>query len=65
MYVCVCNAVSESRLREAVAEGACDFESLQVRTEAATCCGCCEPEVRTILKDALEKQPPSRHYRAA
>ncbi|HET7306682.1 MAG TPA: (2Fe-2S)-binding protein [Gammaproteobacteria bacterium] len=65
MYVCICNAVSEKRIRQAVAEGADDFESLQEATCVATCCGCCESEVRNILEDALDEQMPSRHYRAA
>lgn len=65
MFVCICNAVPEKCLREAVAEGATDFESLRDATCAATCCGCCEPEVRAILDDALQGQAPSRRYRAA
>lgn len=65
MFVCICNAVSEKRIREAIAEGADDFETLQAETSVATCCGCCEPEVRNLLEDALAEQNPARHYRAA
>lgn len=49
MYVCVCNAVTDSEIREAYAEGACSFEALQDELGVATCCGCCEPIARQIL----------------
>jgi bacterioferritin-associated ferredoxin len=65
MYVCLCNAVPEKRVREAVAEGSTDFETLQAVTGVSTCCGCCEPEVRNLLEDVLDEQNPPRHYRAA
>lgn len=55
MYVCLCNAVSERRIRRAVASGDTSFEALQEDLGVSTCCGCCEEEVRDILADCLDK----------
>lgn len=49
MYVCVCNAVTDSEIREAYADGARTFEALQDELAVSTCCGCCEPMVRDIV----------------
>ncbi|MGH8144824.1 MAG: (2Fe-2S)-binding protein [Rhodanobacteraceae bacterium] len=56
MYVCVCQAVSDQDIRRAVAQGACCFEDLQVRTGCTTCCGCCEQEARDVLDAHLESE---------
>ena len=56
MYVCLCNAVSERRIRQAVANGDTTFEALQESLEVSTCCGCCEQEVRDILADCLTRR---------
>ncbi|HET7674096.1 MAG TPA: (2Fe-2S)-binding protein [Gammaproteobacteria bacterium] len=55
MYVCVCNTVSDRRIREAVAAGASSFEALQATLGVSTCCGCCEPEVREMLAEQPAK----------
>jgi bacterioferritin-associated ferredoxin len=52
MYVCVCNTVTDRRIREAIAAGADSFEALQEELDVSTCCGSCEPEVRAILAEA-------------
>jgi len=49
MYVCVCNAITDSEIRESYADGARTFEALQDELGVSTCCGCCEPMVRDIL----------------
>lgn len=53
MYVCVCNAVSERAIRQAVANGTQTLEGLRMRTGCGTCCGCCEPMVEQILNESL------------
>jgi bacterioferritin-associated ferredoxin len=61
MYVCVCNTVTDHRIREAIEAGADDFEALQAELGVSTCCGCCEPEVREILeqsKSPSASRPP-------
>ncbi|MDN5864357.1 MAG: (2Fe-2S)-binding protein [Gammaproteobacteria bacterium] len=56
MYVCICNGVTERRIREAVAAGDTTFEALQEDLGVATCCGCCEEEVRGVLTACLRTQ---------
>lgn len=56
MYVCVCKAVSEQDIRRAVAAGAHSFAEVQARTGCSSCCGCCEPEARALVAEALEAE---------
>jgi bacterioferritin-associated ferredoxin len=49
MYVCLCHGISETRLQQAIQEGARSFEQLQSCTGVATCCGACEPCARDML----------------
>ena len=55
MYVCLCHGISESRMQQAIHEGARSFEQLQSCTGIATCCGACEPCAREMLDDGHEK----------
>ncbi|NEN75516.1 bacterioferritin [Pelistega sp. NLN82] len=41
MYVCICNAISDKKVKEAVANGARTLADLQAQLGVATCCGCC------------------------
>lgn len=41
MYICVCNAISERQVQDAIAQGATDLGDLQARLGVATCCGRC------------------------
>lgn len=41
MYICVCNAISERHVQEAVAQGAKDLGDLQAQLGIAACCGQC------------------------
>lgn len=41
MYVCVCNRVTDSQIREAADQGAKTLECLSRQLKVATCCGRC------------------------
>ncbi|MFV0282808.1 MAG: bacterioferritin-associated ferredoxin [Castellaniella sp.] len=41
MYICVCNAISERQLQDAIAQGAANLADLQAQLGVATCCGSC------------------------
>jgi len=41
MYICVCNAISERQVQDAIAQGASDLGDLQAQLGVATCCGHC------------------------
>lgn len=65
MYVCVCNAVSERDIRDAVDGGVRTFDELQARTGCATGCGCCEAVAIQVMEQCLRTsggpdRPPNR-----
>lgn len=50
MYVCVCNAISDKAVKEAVANGARTLADLQAQLGVATCCGCCASCAESYLE---------------
>jgi len=68
MYVCVCRAVTDSKIRQAVAEGACSLRDLRNDLGLGTGCGKCVPQAHQVLRDCLEEkagsQPAQSDYRA-
>ena len=66
MYICICNAVTESEIRGAIALGSHTMAELRQGLGVATCCGKCEPEARKILKSCAHECERSRcHLRLA
>lgn len=53
MYVCICNAVTDKQIHQAVREGARTTRALQERLKVSTRCGCCAPSVEEQLRLAL------------
>jgi bacterioferritin-associated ferredoxin len=51
MYVCICRAVTEREIRDAVELGADSMHALRDQLGVAAECGKCEPEIRRILKE--------------
>lgn len=51
MYVCVCNAITEKAVKEAIAGGARSLADLQAQLGVATCCGCCAGCAETYLQE--------------
>lgn len=49
MYVCICNAITETDLRHSVANGARSLEDLQLDTGVASCCGTCVDAAEAVL----------------
>jgi bacterioferritin-associated ferredoxin len=66
MLVCICNAVSEGRIREAIREGAATFDALQARLAVATCCGKCADDTCALLaEETLAHRGAALAYDAA
>ena len=65
MYICVCNAVNERRIEQAVAEGVNSMKGLCLTTRLGTCCGKCVPEGRKRLQQALAQTPIAVKIHAA
>lgn len=56
MYVCICNAIKEKQILQAIDEGDNTLEKLQASLEVATCCGGCQPMIEGYLETAKAKQ---------
>ncbi len=53
MYVCVCNAVTESDIRNAVDDGVHSLAQLRRTTGCTDNCGCCKEMAVEVLQQAL------------
>jgi bacterioferritin-associated ferredoxin len=51
MYVCVCNAVTDSEVRSCASEGARTLADLRERLGVATDCGRCARYARALLRE--------------
>ena len=51
MYVCVCQAVREAEVRQAVAAGARDVETLAEALGVCTGCGTCRGLVEALIDE--------------
>ena len=54
MYVCLCKAVTDHQIRDAVREGVRSYAALCRELELARQCGRCGLEARRVFRDALE-----------
>jgi bacterioferritin-associated ferredoxin len=57
MYICVCKAVTDSHIKQAISSGACTRKQLHQCTGAGSVCGKCNRDIRQMLN---ENQP--RHF---
>ena len=62
MYVCLCKAVTERQIREAVTQGAHSLKDLKLVLGVATECGKCAAEAKHCLKQALEELGHQHHH---
>ncbi|TDK19412.1 bacterioferritin [Luteimonas aestuarii] len=58
MYVCLCNAVTETDIRNAATAGCASMAELTMRTGAGACCGSCV-EMAVEVLDAHRPQATS------
>jgi bacterioferritin-associated ferredoxin len=56
MYVCICNAVTDTMIRDAAAEGARSLADLTRRTGCAGTCGSCSDLAEQVLREARGKR---------
>ncbi|SEI83723.1 bacterioferritin-associated ferredoxin [Allopseudospirillum japonicum] len=63
MYVCICNAVTETDVQTAIDAGCREWEDLQEVLGVAQVCGCCQDSAQALLAAsvsadvATEKMP--------
>lgn len=60
MIVCVCNAITERDIDEAVADGATSMQALQDSLRVSSQCGSCSGCAEACLERALSERSPSR-----
>lgn len=65
MYVCLCNAVTENQIREAICEGKCSLRQLRACLGVAGNCGKCAPMARQVLNDTLRDLPIEAGFKVA
>lgn len=65
MYVCVCNAVTDKAIKQAVKKGHDSLEAIQKELGIGTCCGCCKPFAQELIRQCAEKHEDSSNYYAA
>ncbi len=56
MYVCICNAVTDTAINAAIDEGVRSFRDLSYKTGCATQCGSCVSTVREVMDRALQSR---------
>jgi bacterioferritin-associated ferredoxin len=55
MYICVCNGITEKRIRQAVDAGATTLEQLRAHLGVGSNCRSCEPMAEEILQQRLRE----------
>jgi bacterioferritin-associated ferredoxin len=56
MYVCVCNAVTDRQIHEAVDRGAASLGDVQARLPVGMCCGCCQGTAKAVVDEYLSRR---------
>lgn len=51
MFVCICNAVTDGKIRAAIDAGASSVRDLNREFDLGNCCGKCIPPTRKIIKE--------------
>ncbi|MGH1361169.1 MAG: (2Fe-2S)-binding protein [Burkholderiaceae bacterium] len=59
MIVCLCNAVSDSEIKDWVALGGSSVDQIKADLGLGTCCGKCQDCASEIIEDALSQTYPS------
>lgn len=65
MYACLCRAVTEQAVREAVAAGAVTLSEVRSTCGAGTGCHGCLPSLRRLLRECREAASANEATRAA
>jgi bacterioferritin-associated ferredoxin len=55
MIVCVCNNISDSKIRLAVEQGTSSLRELRTDLEIGSCCGKCLVCARQVLRDCQQQ----------
>ncbi len=53
MYVCICKAIKEKDIHQAVKQGVSSFDELSNLTSVSSDCGCCHEYAQEVLQQAM------------
>jgi bacterioferritin-associated ferredoxin len=59
MYICVCKAVSDKKIRQLVHEGATSMRELKQCLGVGSQCGKCVPAAQELLSETLTQVAPT------
>ncbi|MGI2260496.1 (2Fe-2S)-binding protein [Shewanella sp. GXUN23E] len=62
MYVCICHAVTDSQIKQAIAEGACTLSELKATLEIGNTCGKCLKQTGQLIKAEINAR--ANYYEA-
>lgn len=65
MYVCLCNGITETQIREAVSCGAESLLDLRLELGVAACCGRCADCAQQMLQETVSLTSHSGQRQAA
>ena len=54
MFVCICNQVTDTQIRQSVDEGVSSFDALSRELGVGTGCGKCKTCAKKILREAMQ-----------
>ncbi len=60
MFVCLCKAVTDHQIKDAVDTGVSSFEDMQSHLAVSTVCGGCACEVKRVIEQKLKSELSSR-----
>lgn len=60
MYICLCRAITDAQLQQAVEDGTCSsLREAGERLGVATGCGKCGKHARTVIQEAMRSRSPA------
>lgn len=57
MYVCVCKAVTDKQLLQAIDQGACTRRKIMQCTGAGGVCGKCTQSIKALIDEKFDSRP--------
>ena len=55
MYVCLCNGITDTQIRQAINDGACSIGCLRSELGVATQCGKCARSAKQLLREHTQE----------
>ncbi len=60
MYVCLCRAVTDHEIRDAIESGASSLDEISCATRAGSVCGGCVPDLARLLEACTGRELASQ-----